>query len=286
MCEVASRPKAPTTTAPTKRNNDNGSNSKDTFINRTNEVHASRSTPTDTYEESSQNTQTRRIYETRRKSTTHITSALDRALSSEAITKIVANLRIGNDVTVSWTFQSDGREEHMSEGTIVGKENNHVKIHYKDLGLQTLPPSDADVLITGIHPKIAKRSISDLPPFTFATRAVQTTPDVVVYSDGGCQQQTGVGAAAICALDINNTLEHAIYQSATTNNVCEYGAVIAALRLANRLTDKTVLVIMDSEIVLKQILGQAKCECAHLSPLRTTSSNNTGTHDASQHQLS
>jgi ribonuclease HI len=52
-----------------------------------------------------------------------------------------------------------------------------------------------------------------------------------------------------------------------TNNQAEYEGVIAGLRAARELTGRRVLLILDSELVARQLRGENKVHDADLEPL-------------------
>ena len=52
-----------------------------------------------------------------------------------------------------------------------------------------------------------------------------------------------------------------------TNNVAEYAGLIAALGLARRLGIEDLTVFSDSQLLVKQMLGQYRVKAAHLKPL-------------------
>lgn len=81
----------------------------------------------------------------------------------------------------------------------------------------------------------------------------------IIYtnSDGGARGNPGPGAiGAIVRDDEKILLRHAsMAGSYVTNNVCEYEALIKALEMAKDVTDKEITCILDSELVVKQLLG-------------------------------
>jgi ribonuclease HI len=52
-----------------------------------------------------------------------------------------------------------------------------------------------------------------------------------------------------------------------TNNICEYEALIKALELVKQVGEKEVTCFVDSELVVKQILGEYKIKDHKLVPL-------------------
>jgi ribonuclease HI len=52
-----------------------------------------------------------------------------------------------------------------------------------------------------------------------------------------------------------------------TNNVAEYAGLIAALGLAHRLGIENLTIFSDSQLLVRQMLGQYRVKAAHLKPL-------------------
>ena len=78
-------------------------------------------------------------------------------------------------------------------------------------------------------------------------------------SDGGARGNPGPGAIGIVVRDNNKILTMFSMKvgNYVTNNIAEYEALIKALELAKPLT-KEVECYLDSELVVKQLLGQYK----------------------------
>ena len=81
---------------------------------------------------------------------------------------------------------------------------------------------------------------------------------IYTNSDGGARGNPGPGAIGVIVRDEDKILiKHAsIVGKFVTNNVCEYEALIKALELASKVTNKEVTCILDSELVVKQLLGE------------------------------
>jgi len=72
----------------------------------------------------------------------------------------------------------------------------------------------------------------------------------------------------VLADDRGKTLkEWKSYLGITTNNVAEYRAVLLALEKASALGAESVIINMDSELVVRQLLGEYKVRDAHLKIL-------------------
>ncbi|MFB6246144.1 MAG: ribonuclease HI family protein [Candidatus Pacearchaeota archaeon] len=79
-------------------------------------------------------------------------------------------------------------------------------------------------------------------------------------SDGGARGNPGPGAIGAVVREDNNILiKHGEkIGDRVTNNIAEYEGVIKALELASKFTDKEVTCILDSELVVNQLLGKYK----------------------------
>ena len=83
---------------------------------------------------------------------------------------------------------------------------------------------------------------------------------IFTNSDGGCRGNPGPGAIAVIVRDEGKILlkYSAFIGKQTTNNVAEYEALIKALELASKFTKNEVTCILDSELVVNQLLGRYK----------------------------
>lgn len=91
---------------------------------------------------------------------------------------------------------------------------------------------------------------------------------IIVNCDGGARGNPGPAAIGVVLRDEKKVLEtHKEMIEETTNNVAEYHALIKALESARKYTKDEVLIIMDSELVIKQMSGEYKVKAEHLLPL-------------------
>jgi ribonuclease HI len=83
---------------------------------------------------------------------------------------------------------------------------------------------------------------------------------VVVFTDGGSRGNPGPAGTGVVIKDQAGGILYAVgeYIGETTNNVAEYKALIRALMEAHKLGASEVMVNMDSELIVKQMLGQYK----------------------------
>lgn len=94
------------------------------------------------------------------------------------------------------------------------------------------------------------------------------TPKYVVNIDGASRGNPGHAAFGLVVQQGDDILlEKADYLGITTNNVAEYSAFVAALTEIIRLGLSDVLILSDSELVVKQMRGEYKVKSEHLLPL-------------------
>lgn len=93
---------------------------------------------------------------------------------------------------------------------------------------------------------------------------------IVLHVDGGSRGNPGMAGAglAITAADDGTVLHEAgIFLGRATNNVAEYRGLIEGLRRAAALGATDVEVRSDSELMVRQMLGQYRVKNAGLQPL-------------------
>lgn len=83
---------------------------------------------------------------------------------------------------------------------------------------------------------------------------------IFTNSDGGARGNPGPGAIGIIVRDNDRILTKYSQKigNYTTNNIAEYEALIKALELASNFTNKELTCILDSELIVKQLLGEYK----------------------------
>jgi ribonuclease HI len=94
-------------------------------------------------------------------------------------------------------------------------------------------------------------------------------PSLRAWVDGGARGNPGPAGygAYIEDEDGNVVAEVSGFLGVTTNNVAEYRGLLAALRAANQLNARSLVVHADSELVVKQMNGQYKVKHEKLRPL-------------------
>lgn len=91
---------------------------------------------------------------------------------------------------------------------------------------------------------------------------------IYTNSDGGARGNPGPGAIGVLVRKDDNILEmHSEKIGNVTNNVAEYKALIKALELAMKHAKEEVTCVMDSELIVKQLLGEYKVRNAELLKL-------------------
>lgn len=95
-------------------------------------------------------------------------------------------------------------------------------------------------------------------------------PEIIINTDGGARGNPGPAAVGITAKAGGEILfEISEYIGEQTNNVAEYTALIHALTHLDEhhLTTDSLLFILDSELIVRQISGQYKVKQPHLQKL-------------------
>jgi ribonuclease HI len=89
---------------------------------------------------------------------------------------------------------------------------------------------------------------------------------IYINCDGGSRGNPGPAAIGIAVWDESHKKidSHKECVGITTNNVAEYNSLIAALKVAGKHTAKEVHIIMDSELVIRQMNGTYKVKKPHL----------------------
>ncbi len=80
---------------------------------------------------------------------------------------------------------------------------------------------------------------------------------IYTNSDGGARGNPGPAAIGVIVRKNGEILtKYSSKIGKTTNNVAEYKALIKALELASKQTDKEITCLLDSELVVKQLMGE------------------------------
>lgn len=99
----------------------------------------------------------------------------------------------------------------------------------------------------------------------------QQMTDLVAYVDGGSLGNPGPsGIGVVIDGSKGGTIRIAKWIGHHDNNVAEYVALLEALQCAVRLKARTLHVFSDSEVVVKQMLGDYTCRSPRLYSLNWT----------------
>ena len=95
-----------------------------------------------------------------------------------------------------------------------------------------------------------------------------------VYSDGGSRGNPGPSAYAIVVTKDGKTVhEHAEFLGVHTNNYAEYRGLIAGISKALELGADEVELVMDSQLVLRQMTGQYRVKSPDMLALHEDAKN-------------
>jgi len=124
-------------------------------------------------------------------------------------------------------------------------------------------PGDADILDAEVVVKLG-----GVPPINLSSRALESTPDWLIYADGSGVTGAGPAGAALVIKHMSSKKAWAMgtFSPSSTNNCGEYVAGCAALRMSAILPG-TIAVLGDSEFFFKTVTGKQKCSKPHLSEL-------------------
>jgi|Deesub1362B_J571_1020462.scaffolds.fasta_scaffold00195_34 ribonuclease HI len=89
----------------------------------------------------------------------------------------------------------------------------------------------------------------------------------IVYADGASSGNPGPAGIGVVVVMDNKKATLSEHIGITTNNVAEYTALIKALEMALSMGAQRVKVMLDSELVVKQLKGLYKVKNERLQPL-------------------
>lgn len=92
---------------------------------------------------------------------------------------------------------------------------------------------------------------------------------IYTNSDGGARGNPGPGAVAALVRKDGEILTKSskFIGESVTNNIAEYEGLIHALELALKVTEGDITCCLDSELVVKQLLGEYKVRNQNILPL-------------------
>ncbi len=81
---------------------------------------------------------------------------------------------------------------------------------------------------------------------------------IYTNSDGGARGNPGPAAIGVLVRDGENIIEECaeVLKKPTTNNIAEYMALLRALETASKHTQGEITCVLDSELVVNQLLGK------------------------------
>lgn len=93
--------------------------------------------------------------------------------------------------------------------------------------------------------------------------------EVKIFADGGARGNPGPAGVGVVIYDDKGKiiLEEKKFIGHATNNQAEYNGLIFALELAKKLKAKKVKIMLDSELVVNQLLGKYRVKNESLKPL-------------------
>lgn len=92
---------------------------------------------------------------------------------------------------------------------------------------------------------------------------------IYTNSDGGARGNPGPGAVGVIIRKNGEILTKfgKFIGRRVTNNIAEYEALIEALKLASTYTKERITCFLDSELIVKQLLGEYRVKNKNLLPL-------------------
>jgi len=94
---------------------------------------------------------------------------------------------------------------------------------------------------------------------------------IKLYTDGACRGNPGNGACAwqLVKEDLSVMAARSVYLGHCTNNIAEYSAILYGLISILMSDIKSLTVVSDSELVVKQLNGTYKCNKPELNFYKT-----------------
>ena len=94
---------------------------------------------------------------------------------------------------------------------------------------------------------------------------VETRPWILKFDGSSTEKSVGVGIVIISPKGIKTTLSLNLAFKCT-NNQAEYEALVIGLEILMELGAQDVHIIRDSQLVLRQLIGEYKCNSLFLAP--------------------
>lgn len=108
-----------------------------------------------------------------------------------------------------------------------------------------------------------------LPPHPLSLSLTSMARKLFIYTDGASRNNPGeAGIGAVIKDERGETLETVSeYLGIATNNVAEYTALIQALKAAQKFNPSQIDFYLDSQLVVRQMIGEYKIKNVGLIPL-------------------
>lgn len=91
---------------------------------------------------------------------------------------------------------------------------------------------------------------------------------LIIFADGGCRKSgESVAGSAIFDIEGKEVAAISVALGIGTNNTAEYNSAILGLKKAKELGATQIQLIMDSQLVIKQLNGDYTVNKPHLKPL-------------------
>lgn len=110
------------------------------------------------------------------------------------------------------------------------------------------------------------------------SRSVADLPLVQVYTDGGARGNPGPAAIGVVVCDGADQILREVAERLdnATNNEAEYRALIRGLELAGEYTRETVVCVLDSELVVRQMTGRYRVREPRMAALHALAKERAG----------
>jgi len=95
---------------------------------------------------------------------------------------------------------------------------------------------------------------------------------ITIYCDGGSRGNPGPAASAFAVIKNGETIfKDSMFLGRSTNNIAEYQSTLMAIEwlLKNKTSQDTVAIVVDSQLVFKQMTGQYKIKNERIKIMAT-----------------
>lgn len=195
-------------------------------------------------------------------------------MEEREIVQTLSEVKVGTKLRVTW-YQMPFNESTTSIGHCVTRHGQTLTVSYDGIGTYSLPPEDESICVTRIE-IVLDGTRFPLKPVSATNRELPHNSSCHIYCDGGARPSSGGPAAAAVMMetfdDDSDNIQvnsHARFYASSTNNLAEFGAMIGALRCALKLgiRDKHPVIVTDSQIVYRTLIGESSVKCERLKPI-------------------